>query len=46
MKGFAAALFVLAAATGALSQAIGPEVDASEQFGILTIHRYIFLKPI
>jgi hypothetical protein len=39
MKGFASALFIAAAATGALAQ-VGPEVDPSEQFGILTLHRY------
>lgn len=39
MKGFASALFIAAAVTGALAQ-VGPEVDPSEEFGILTIHRY------
>jgi hypothetical protein len=37
MKGFASALFILAAAKGALGQ-IGAPVSESEEFGILTIH--------
>ena len=40
-KGFASALFITAAAAGAMAQSIGPEVGASEQFGILTLHRYL-----
>jgi hypothetical protein len=41
MKGFASALFISAVAAGALAQSIGAEFEASEQFGILTLHRYI-----
>ncbi len=45
MKGFASALFIFAAATGALAQ-VGPEVDPSEQFGILTLHRYLSVDVV
>jgi hypothetical protein len=40
MKFCASALTVIAAATGALAQSIGPETNPSQEFGILTIHRF------
>jgi hypothetical protein len=43
MKSFASAVFVAAAARGALGQ-IGAPVDPSEEFGILTIHRYYIYR--
>src|SRR5271170_3088161 len=45
MKFCASALMVIAAATGALAQSIGPETSPSEQFGILTIHRFPSSQP-
>src|SRR5271169_3995078 len=43
MKGLISTLCITASFTGALTQSIPPELEPSEQFGILTIHRFLSL---
>ena len=44
MKGLISALCITVSLTGAYTQSVPPELDPSEQFEILTIHRFLSLR--